>query len=209
MSNGQVELPYVEDLGLFLTSVDKDSEDTWGLILSSAWWPFSHLLCVCVCMCTRLYVGGYLSICVGIHMRAWRSQINAGNHSFVLYSVRKDLSVWLISLDNLLWGPLCFSLPKLGLQAGCHAYLIVMWVLGSELWFSCLCHEHFNHWAISSAKFMIFKGSILHHVTCRNLGLWHLCRPFVEENFYVGFCKEEFLLFFLFCLQDSNICGKY
>lgn len=27
MSNGRVELPYLEDLGLFLTSVDKDSED--------------------------------------------------------------------------------------------------------------------------------------------------------------------------------------
>lgn len=53
MSNGRVELPYLEDLGLFLTSVDKDSEDTQGLILSSARWPL-FLFAVCVCMCTHI-----------------------------------------------------------------------------------------------------------------------------------------------------------
>lgn len=36
MSNGRVELPYLEDLGSFLTTVDKDSEDRWGLVFSSA-----------------------------------------------------------------------------------------------------------------------------------------------------------------------------
>lgn len=116
----------------------------WGIshcrLFLLFWFHFMCVMCLNVCM----HVGVFVYALVD-----WEAWGRLGNISQLLsFSFRVSVSVkprtclYTYLCSHLATGVPRLHLPRLKLQAGYHAHLAFMWVLGSEFWSS---HKYFIH----------------------------------------------------------------